>query len=52
VQSQAGVKDGTTDTSDAPRRQQEPVAPAPSTDTFTPSERINADSAVSFPVDI
>lgn len=36
----------------APRQVKKPAAPASSADSFTPSERIEADSAVSFPVDI
>jgi hypothetical protein len=52
LQPEAPDKDRASDTGNAPRRRQNPAAPPPSTDSFTPSERINADSAVSFPVDI
>ena len=36
----------------AEERSPRPPGPRPSDDDFTPSERIDADSAVSFPVDI
>jgi hypothetical protein len=35
-----------------PRQVPKPAVPRSSADSFTPSERIKADSAVSFPVDI
>jgi hypothetical protein len=37
---------------DVVRRAPKPAAPPSSPDSFTPSERIKADSAVAFPVDI
>ena len=40
------------ETGTAPRLLKRPAAPGLSADSFTPSERIKADSAVSFPVDI
>lgn len=53
----AAAEDNNTDAEQALEQQQAPAAdsapqrPAPAR-TFTPSEKIGADSAVSFPVDI
>jgi hypothetical protein len=52
LQPQAPATEQAPDTGNAPRQVQKPAAPRSSADSFTPSERIKADSAVSFPVDI
>jgi hypothetical protein len=46
---QPGASDSGKDAGRAPRPAQSPATPD---DRFTPSERIGADSAVAFPVDI
>ena len=55
VTSPAADKDtGKATTPPAPAQQEKPPAPkpAPPATTFTPSEKIKADSAIAFPVDI
>lgn len=49
---QPRASDSGEDADRAPRQAQPPAVPGSPGDGFTPSERIGADSAVAFPVDI
>jgi hypothetical protein len=49
---QPPAPDTAADGAKASRREQSPTAPRSAADSFTPTERIKADSAVAFPVDI
>lgn len=52
LQPQVPDTDTAADGANTSRRVQTPAVPRSSADSFTPTERIKADSAVAFPVDI